>query len=152
PAGDRQFDGLIDEPAIYGRALDPMEVQAIYSAGRAGKCAPETCRGAVLESSIELPSGSTPQEGALDPPHHRAYVSSGAPVSAVYAINVDSGALEATIAAGDSPWGIARNPATGRIYVANQRGGGVSVIDSTTNSVVSTIVPSIAASWVSVDP
>jgi uncharacterized repeat protein (TIGR01451 family) len=32
------FNGLIDEPAIYNRALTAAEVQALYFAGPAGKC------------------------------------------------------------------------------------------------------------------
>jgi hypothetical protein len=36
------FKGIIDEPAVYGRALGPAEIQAIYHAGVAGKIDP-TC-------------------------------------------------------------------------------------------------------------
>ena len=32
------FNGLIDEPTIYNRALSAAEIQAIYNAGSAGKC------------------------------------------------------------------------------------------------------------------
>lgn len=32
------FNGLIDEPAVYNRALTTNEVQAIFNAGPAGKC------------------------------------------------------------------------------------------------------------------
>jgi hypothetical protein len=32
------FDGLIDEPSVYNRALSPGEIAAIYNAGSAGKC------------------------------------------------------------------------------------------------------------------
>jgi hypothetical protein len=34
------FDGLIDEPSIYNRALTSTEIQNIYNAGSAGKCRP----------------------------------------------------------------------------------------------------------------
>ena len=34
------FNGLIDEPAIYNRALSASEIEAIYNAGNAGKCEP----------------------------------------------------------------------------------------------------------------
>jgi hypothetical protein len=33
------FDGLIDEPSVYSRALSASEIAAIYNAGSAGKCA-----------------------------------------------------------------------------------------------------------------
>jgi hypothetical protein len=36
------FKGIIDEPAVYGRALGESEIQAIYNAGVAGKIDP-TC-------------------------------------------------------------------------------------------------------------
>jgi hypothetical protein len=32
------FSGLIDQAAVYNRALDPSEIQAIFNAGGAGKC------------------------------------------------------------------------------------------------------------------
>jgi hypothetical protein len=40
-AGD-YLDGLVDEPAIYNRALSSNEVAAIYAAGAAGKCTSPT--------------------------------------------------------------------------------------------------------------
>ncbi len=33
------YQGLIDEISIYNRALSPVEIQALYAAGNAGKCA-----------------------------------------------------------------------------------------------------------------
>jgi hypothetical protein len=33
-----QFEGLIDEPSLYSRALTPQEITSIYEAGNAGKC------------------------------------------------------------------------------------------------------------------
>ena len=40
PAGDgtTSFNGLLDEVAIYNRALSQTEIQGIYNAGSAGKC------------------------------------------------------------------------------------------------------------------
>jgi hypothetical protein len=34
------LDGLLDEISIYNRALEAPELQAIFEAGRAGKCKP----------------------------------------------------------------------------------------------------------------
>ena len=34
------LNGLLDEPAIYNRALSSSEIAAIYNAGSAGKCTP----------------------------------------------------------------------------------------------------------------
>ncbi|PWU11411.1 MAG: hypothetical protein C5B50_23380 [Verrucomicrobia bacterium] len=35
---DTYYSGLMDEVTLYSRALDPSEIQAIYTAGSAGKC------------------------------------------------------------------------------------------------------------------
>jgi hypothetical protein len=40
--GNRYFNGAIDEPSIYNRALTASEVLAIYQAGSAGKCSAST--------------------------------------------------------------------------------------------------------------
>ncbi len=37
-AGANSFNGIIDEAAIYNRALSQAEIQAIFNAGSAGKC------------------------------------------------------------------------------------------------------------------
>jgi hypothetical protein len=38
PSNPRYFNGLIDEVSLYASALTPAQIQAIYSAGVAGKC------------------------------------------------------------------------------------------------------------------
>lgn len=40
PAGGNCFNGIIDEPSVYNRALNGAEIQAIFAAGANGKCAP----------------------------------------------------------------------------------------------------------------
>ncbi len=50
------FDGQIDEPSVYNRALSDGEIAAIYTAGSAGKC-----RGPVLTSQ---PEGQTATVGS----------------------------------------------------------------------------------------
>lgn len=41
PLGDtRRLTGLVDEVAVYKRALSAQEIQALYTAGSAGKCKP----------------------------------------------------------------------------------------------------------------
>src|SRR5262249_20313679 len=37
---DRSYDGLIDEVALFDRALTPDEIQAVVNAGSAGWCTP----------------------------------------------------------------------------------------------------------------
>ena len=48
------FVGIIDEPTIYSRALSATEIQAIYNAGSAGKCA-----GSIAPSIATQPSSQT---------------------------------------------------------------------------------------------
>src|SRR5438105_4255639 len=49
------FFGLIDELGIYNRALAMTEVQSIFNAGSAGKCAPPPV-GPLVNGSFELPA------------------------------------------------------------------------------------------------
>jgi Concanavalin A-like lectin/glucanases superfamily len=39
---DGKLNGFVDEPSIYNRALEPLEVAGLYAAGPAGKCASAT--------------------------------------------------------------------------------------------------------------
>jgi len=48
------FAGLIDEPAIYNRALSAAEIQAIFAAGSAGKCAAPTLQIRALPGAVQL--------------------------------------------------------------------------------------------------
>jgi len=56
-----KLNGTLDEVVIYNRALSPSEIQAIYNAGSAGKCAPEpaVCGNGVAEGSEECDDGNT---------------------------------------------------------------------------------------------
>ena len=48
------FAGLIDEPAIYNHALSAAEIQAIFNAGSAGKCAAPALRIRALPGAVRL--------------------------------------------------------------------------------------------------
>lgn len=50
---NRMFDGLIDEPTIYNRALDITEIQAIYDAGSLGKCKNLAITSGLLPAQIQ---------------------------------------------------------------------------------------------------
>ena len=60
---DRWYDGLIDEPSVYNRALSPAEIQLIYNAGSAGKR--RLAQGPVGCASV----GSLSPVPSHDPPH-----------------------------------------------------------------------------------
>jgi cysteine-rich repeat protein len=53
----RRFVGTLDELAIYQRALSPSEIQAIVSAGAAGKCSP--CGDGVVHFDERCDDGNT---------------------------------------------------------------------------------------------
>lgn len=44
PGWDYYGNNVLDEVALYGRALSSGEIQAIYAAGAGGKCPPLTLR------------------------------------------------------------------------------------------------------------
>jgi hypothetical protein len=92
--GNQAFDGLVDELAVYGRALSADEVLAIFDAGSAGKCKPqpepsvdeelllrvEDLEAAVdaltdqmmeLEAAMESMSGHTHDDADCDDDHGR---------------------------------------------------------------------------------
>src|SRR3989475_10362705 len=66
------------------------------------------------------------------------------------AVHGDTVAL--TIQAGISPSGVAVNPSTGRIYVANRGDGTISVINSATKTVVGTITVGDIPAELAVNP
>ena len=56
PGDVATFSGLIDEPAIYNRALTAAEITTIYNAGSAGKCVP---RIQCLPDLISVPANTS---------------------------------------------------------------------------------------------
>jgi hypothetical protein len=50
--GGMPFDGLIDEPMLFSRALTVAEIQAIYAAGSAGVCPPSPPPCAALPADV----------------------------------------------------------------------------------------------------
>jgi len=54
--GTRYFKGMIDEPAVYSRALSASEIQAIVAAGAAGKC--KVITDEITVGSAEGPPGT----------------------------------------------------------------------------------------------
>ncbi|HXS69237.1 MAG TPA: LamG domain-containing protein, partial [Candidatus Polarisedimenticolia bacterium] len=55
------FDGLIDDVALYSRALTPAEIQSIYSAGPAGKAGLSITPTSAPVLSLQSPSGGVMQ-------------------------------------------------------------------------------------------
>jgi hypothetical protein len=53
------YAGLLDEIAIYSRALAPAEIQSIYNAGSAGKCVPATTPPVVAAALSFTPASAT---------------------------------------------------------------------------------------------
>ena len=59
--------------------------------------------------------------------------------NSVSVIDGASNTVVATVAVGNNPGGVAVNPNTNRIYVANSGSGNVSVIDGASNTVIATV-------------
>src|SRR5437867_2857865 len=55
---NRFFSGLIDEVEVYDRALSASEIVAIYAAGSAGMCKPQTGTPNILVNGQFDPGGS----------------------------------------------------------------------------------------------
>jgi len=58
PAGDQSplfsFDGVIDEPAVYNRALSEQEILAIYNSGANGRCNRPPLEASIRVSQVEI--------------------------------------------------------------------------------------------------
>ena len=63
--GNYKFNGLIDEPTIYNRALSAAEISALYVAGTAGKCKVDT-DGDGLTDLQEAFLGTNPNDADTD--------------------------------------------------------------------------------------
>lgn len=66
PFGPYSFNGLIDEVTLYSRALTAPEIQAIFTAGSAGKCAMSGApRFLVQPQNLTVTAGSTARLSAV---------------------------------------------------------------------------------------
>ena len=54
PTLDRHYKGLIDEPAVFNRALAPPEIAAIYASGATGHCGSPLTTGMLIRSHFLL--------------------------------------------------------------------------------------------------
>ena len=87
--------------------------------------------------------GHSPWGIAYVPSTGYLYVTAGTYSGVVYVINPSTNQVIATIPVGRYPWGIAYDPENGYLYVTDQGysgNGNVTVIDTATNKVVTTIV------------
>ena len=65
--GNKFFNGLIDEPKVFNRALTAQEIKGIYDAGSSGMC------GLQLVVAVDEPRGATPSFRLSAPrPNHSA--------------------------------------------------------------------------------
>jgi len=73
PGGWFPFTGLIDEPTFYSLALTPAEVQSLFQAGSAGKCAPPDVPALVHRYSFNQSSGETIVTDSISGSHGTIY-------------------------------------------------------------------------------
>ncbi|HKW97451.1 MAG TPA: hypothetical protein VJN43_06935 [Bryobacteraceae bacterium] len=91
---------------------------------------------------------------AVDSATHRVYASSGINTNnTVTILNGITRSIEAAVPVGNTPVGVAVDPASGHVFVANQQSGTISVMDSASNQVIETWHPARANVWgLAVDP
>ncbi|HWQ33398.1 MAG TPA: FG-GAP-like repeat-containing protein [Blastocatellia bacterium] len=64
-SGGELFQGLIDEPGIYNRALTASEIQAVFNASSAGKCVRTGCDTPGFATAAAFDTGTGPQSVAV---------------------------------------------------------------------------------------
>jgi MYXO-CTERM domain-containing protein len=95
-------------------------------------------------TTIDDPTGQSPEDAATIPALSRAWVTNDVS-STITVVNTSTNTFVTSLGSGQgvgqAPNGIAANPATNRVYVANvgNASGGVSVFDATNNTKITTI-------------
>jgi YVTN family beta-propeller protein len=90
--------------------------------------------------------GRLPHSIAYVPPHSNKLYVTNEGSDDVYVINGATNRVIKNIPVGDRPWGIAYNPSTNNVYVANFANGTVSVINTSNDTLISTItLPNISS-------
>jgi len=74
------------------------------------------------------------------------------PASVSRAAGGDPAVIATILLGGHAPWGVAVNPNTDRVYVANEDSANVSVIDGATNAVVATVPAGYGPYGIAVNP
>jgi YVTN family beta-propeller protein len=91
---------------------------------------------------VQIPIGDSPMGVAVNPSGTRVYAVGTDPMTdmgAVWVINAETNALEATVGVGDGPIGVTVNATGSLVYVASASDNTVSVIYSRTNDVVEVV-------------
>jgi len=85
------------------------------------------------------PNITEPEGVAVDPITNRVYVANFEPAGSVWVIDGRTNTLVATVPVGDSPFSIAVNLLTRRVYAANAGDNTISVIDERSNTVIANV-------------
>ncbi|MEA2645149.1 MAG: hypothetical protein QOE92_232, partial [Chloroflexota bacterium] len=121
PVGLRNVEGMAVDPGT-GRLYAPE-----YAEGRLH--AYDWTGDALAEAGSPVDVGRRPQQLAIDPSRHRAYVVNVAD-GTVSVVDISGPPrVSATVAVGRAPYGVAVDPVSHRVFVAGQAEGSVTVID-----------------------
>lgn len=177
---NHSFLGLIDEVALWDRALGAEEIAAQYQRGLLGQ-------GYLPPSPVQMHALAVERQGAGagSVTSSPAGIACGATCSADFDAGTsvtltatpdggstfagwggacagsdltcaltlsDGNTVTATVGVGLNPYGVVVNPAGTRIYVTNDSGASISVIETATNTVTATVNVGKASSGLAIDP
>lgn len=103
-------------------------------------------------ATISAGSNSNPHFVAADPQTDTIYATNPQFPNTVSVINGQANRVTGTIPVGDIPQGVAVNPASGAIYVANEFSGTVSAISGPTRKVIATVPVGIFPFGITANP
>jgi YVTN family beta-propeller protein len=150
-----RLNGLIDEVKIYNRALQPWDIESLFSGVAVTPIPPSTGSRAYVTNQggvgtlkvvdlttnsllTSIPLGGIPNEVVLSPEGSRAYVTTYN-LDRVWVIDTATNSVIAGIPTGPSPFGLKVKPDGSKIYVTNNGGNTVSVISTVNNAVTATV-------------
>jgi YVTN family beta-propeller protein len=121
----------------YGIAVNPSGTKAYVANGSGSSVSVIDTATNTVAATISV--GLNPYGLAVSPTGKRLYVTHDVAAGIVTAINTVTNSVEATVSVGSIPQGVSFNPAGTRAYTVNLNSSTLSVINTETNTVTSTV-------------